>query len=210
MSGSSDRPPTKTTNPGTTEHISPAHPRVPAVTVKHPHPGRGGGADGGAARKSTARTEEPTMAAGCNPAVETRTGSAAFEGGPKTANRPTLRSLDRTRWPTPGRSQRPHCDRRQLLPFRRWGLAMVVDLWNVAVEQRSWGVGFGAESPRGLSHQHEPIAAGLGRLGRAATSLHRRSENGPVVVVDEDMTSSPVRACQNSRRAGPPAVMAKQ
>jgi hypothetical protein len=209
MSGSSDRPPTKTTNPSTTEHISPAHPRVPAVTVKHPHPGRGGGGDGGAARKSTARTEEPTMAAGCNPAVETRTGSAAFEGGPKTA-RPTLRSLDRTRWPTPGRSQRPHCDRRQLLPFRGWGLAMVVDLWNVAVEQRSWGVGFGAESPRGLSHQHEPIAAGLGRLGRAATSLHRRSENGPVVVVDEDMTSSPVRGCQNSRRAGPPAVMAKQ
>ena len=120
MSGSSERPPTKTTNPSTTEHISPAHPRVPAVTVKHPHPGRGGGGDGGAARKSTARTEEPTMAAGCNPAEETRNCSAAFEGGPKTA-RPTLRSLDRTRQPTSGRSQRPHCDRRQLLPFRGWG-----------------------------------------------------------------------------------------
>jgi hypothetical protein len=148
MSGSSDRPPTKTRIRARLSTSVPADPRVPAVTVKRPHPGRGGGGDGGAARKSTARTEEPTMAAGCNPAVETRTGSAAFEGGPKTA-RPTLRSLDRTRWPIPGRSQRPHCESRQLLPFRGWGLAMVVDLWNVAVEQRSWGVGFGAESPKG-------------------------------------------------------------
>src|SRR5450631_3482001 len=42
----------------------PADPRLPAVTVKRLHLGRGGGGDGGAARKSTARTEGPTMAAG--------------------------------------------------------------------------------------------------------------------------------------------------
>ena len=41
MSGSSERP-TKTTNPSTTEHISPADPRVPALTVKRPHPGSRG------------------------------------------------------------------------------------------------------------------------------------------------------------------------
>ena len=92
MSGSSDRPPTKTRIRARASTSVPADPRVPAVTVKRPHPGRGDGGDGGAARKSTARTEEHTMAAGCNPAVETRTGSAAFEGGPKTA-RPTHRSL---------------------------------------------------------------------------------------------------------------------
>jgi hypothetical protein len=33
--------------------------------------------------------------------------------------------------------------------------------WTIAVAQRSWGVGSGAEPPRGPSHQHEPIAAWL-------------------------------------------------
>jgi hypothetical protein len=34
--------------------------------------------------------------------------------------------------------------------------------------------------------------------------------DGPVVVVDEDMTSSPVRGCQNAHRAGPPAATSKR
>ena len=38
---------------------------------------------------------------------------------------------------------------------------MVVDFWTIAVEQRSRGWGLGVEHPKGLSHQHEPIAAGL-------------------------------------------------
>jgi len=50
-----------------------------------------------------------------------------------------------------------------------------------------------------------------GRTSGACGNVIAPTEwDGPVVVVDEDMTSSPVRGCQDSRRAGPPAATSKQ
>jgi hypothetical protein len=89
---------------------------------------------------------------------------------------------------------------------------MVVDLWTIAVECGAavGGRGVARNLQVGCHISTNRSRQGWRRLGRAAMSLPEWREDRPVVVVDEDMTSSPLRGCQNSRRAGPPAVTAKQ